>query len=53
MPRNAPLLVPLFPRPSIPGEAENLYLQALSRPALETKQATWAREIMAAPRRWP
>ena len=32
-----PLLVPLFPRPSAPGDAENLYLHALTRPALEAR----------------
>jgi predicted esterase len=33
----APLLVPLFPRPPVDGDAENLYLHALSRASLETK----------------
>jgi len=32
----ARLLVPLFPRPAAPGEAENLYLHALTRASLET-----------------
>lgn len=33
----AAVLVPIFPRPAVAGEAENLYLHALSRAALETR----------------
>lgn len=32
-----PLLVPLFPRPAVAGEEENLYLHALTRASLTTK----------------
>jgi dienelactone hydrolase len=39
----AVMLVPLFPRPAIATEEENLYLHALSRASLETKVAAWAR----------
>jgi hypothetical protein len=39
----AALLVPLFPRPEAPGEAENLYLHALVRAALTTKEQRFAR----------
>jgi len=37
------MLVPLFPRPKTATEADNLYLHALSRAALETTVAAWAR----------
>jgi predicted esterase len=37
------LLVPLFPRPATPGEAENLYLHALVRSALTTQEGPHAR----------
>jgi hypothetical protein len=37
------LLVPLFPRPAQPGETENLYLHALVRGALTTKEGPNAR----------
>lgn len=33
-----PLLVPLFPRPPVPGEEGNLYLQALTRASLEVQR---------------
>ena len=32
-----PLLVPLFPRPAVAGEEENLYLHALTRASLTTR----------------
>jgi dienelactone hydrolase len=37
------MLIPLFPRPSIATEEENLYLHALSRASLETTVAAWVR----------
>jgi dienelactone hydrolase len=39
----AALLVPLFPRPPVAGEEENLYLHALVRAALTTSQRPLAR----------
>jgi dienelactone hydrolase len=39
----AAILIPLFPRPSVGGEMDNLYLHALSRAALETKVPKFAR----------
>jgi pimeloyl-ACP methyl ester carboxylesterase len=38
-----PLLVPLFPRPSVPGEEESLYLHALTRASLLTRITEYAR----------
>lgn len=38
-----PLLVPMFPRPSVQGEEENLYLHALSRASILTKAEAWKR----------
>jgi pimeloyl-ACP methyl ester carboxylesterase len=38
-----PLLVPLFPRPPLSGEDENLYLHALSRASLTIKTPKYAR----------
>jgi pimeloyl-ACP methyl ester carboxylesterase len=38
-----PLLVPLFPRPAVGGDEENLYLHALSRAALATKAPAYRR----------
>lgn len=38
-----PLLVPLFPRPPLPGFEENLYLHALSRAALQATPESWRR----------
>jgi len=38
-----PLLVPLFPRPPVSGEEENLYLHALTRASLLTKVPEYAR----------
>jgi predicted esterase len=38
-----PLLVPLFPRPTVSGEEENLYLHALTRASLSTKTPEYAR----------
>jgi len=38
-----PLLVPLFPRPSVPGEEESLYLHALTRASLLTRIPEYAR----------
>lgn len=40
----APLLVPLFPRPKVAGEEENLYLHALTRAAL-TAEAPALRRV--------
>jgi pimeloyl-ACP methyl ester carboxylesterase len=37
------VLMPLFPRPAAAGTDENLYLHALSRAALETRTARYAR----------
>lgn len=37
------LLIPLFPRPRVAGEAEDLYLHALTRAALQTKEPRYAR----------
>lgn len=37
------LLIPLFPRPAVPGEEENLYLHALSRAALTAQTERWKR----------
>lgn len=39
----APLLVPLFPRPAATGEADNLYLHALSRASLTEQRLEYAR----------
>jgi len=38
-----PLLVPLFPRPAATGETDNLYIHALTRASLETKQDPFRR----------
>jgi pimeloyl-ACP methyl ester carboxylesterase len=38
-----PLLVPLFPRPAIAGDAENLYLHALTRASLLTDRPDYTR----------
>jgi predicted esterase len=38
-----PLLVPLFPRPAIAGEAENLYVHALSRASLLSDRPAYKR----------
>lgn len=38
-----PLLVPMFPRPSAPGEEGNLYLHALSRASLMVEHEPWRR----------
>jgi len=38
-----PVLVPLFPRPRIPGDEENLYLHALTRASLVTQVPEYAR----------
>ena len=38
-----PLLVPLFPRPAVPSEAENLYLHALTRASLTTQVPAFRR----------
>jgi hypothetical protein len=38
-----PVLVPLFPRPRVPGEDENLYLHALTRASLLTQVPEYAR----------
>lgn len=38
-----PVLVPLFPRPSVPGEEGNLYLHALTRASLVTGVKEYAR----------
>jgi len=38
-----PLLVPLFPRPAIAGEAENLYLHALTRASLMNDRPPYTR----------
>lgn len=38
-----PLLVPLFPRPAVAGEEENLYLHALSRSSLLSAQPAYRR----------
>jgi predicted esterase len=38
-----PVLVPLFPRPRVPGEDENLYLHALTRESLLTRVPGYAR----------
>ena len=39
----AAMLIPLFPRPAVAGEPDNLYLHALSRAALETRVPKFAR----------
>ena len=38
-----PVLVPLFPRPPVPGQEESLYLHALTRASLLTKIPEYAR----------
>ena len=38
-----PMLVPLFPRPSVPGDEESLYLHALTRASLLTRIPEYAR----------
>lgn len=38
-----PLVVPLFPRPSVPGEEESLYLHALTRASLSAPVPEYAR----------
>jgi pimeloyl-ACP methyl ester carboxylesterase len=38
-----PLLVPLFPRPAVAGEEDDLYLHALTRAALTTDVPAWRR----------
>jgi len=38
-----PVLVPLFPRPPVPGEEENLYLHALTRASLLAQVPEYAR----------
>lgn len=46
----AAMLVPLFPRPRLPGQApDNLYLHALTREALTTRSAAWSRVDLQLP----